>query len=54
MVRDAQPVVAFSWGFAIEGGEITLIELRALPLSEWDKHGSLLSGQYPTWRFLPA
>ncbi len=54
MAREARPVAAFSWGFVVDGGGITVAEPRVLPRSAWTAHVDLLGTAYPTWTFIDA
>lgn len=54
MVREAQPVAAFSWGFLMEGGGVVAEPPRPLPLTAWEAHLPLLTSSYPGWEFSRA
>ncbi len=54
MAREAVPVVAFSWGFLLDQGQIALRSPELLPLSAWSQHLELLEDSYPGWAFQTA
>jgi hypothetical protein len=54
MDRDVQAIAAFSWGFTMRGGEITIVAPQPLSLSAWDGHVVLLEREFPTWTFTPS
>ena len=54
MAREAKPVSGFSWGFVLDKGVVEIVEPRPLEPTAWTKHQKLLSGQYPSWRFLDS
>ena len=51
MARTVRPVAAFSWGFRLHAGTITIVPAIPLPLSTWTTHRPLLHRSFPTWRF---
>jgi hypothetical protein len=51
MTRAAQPIAAFSWGFAISAGHITIDEPERLPTETWAEHAPMLGRAYPGWAF---
>lgn len=51
MTRHVQAVAGFSWGFAVEGGKITLVRPLLLGPEAWDTHAELLNENYPDWVF---
>ncbi len=51
MTREALPVAAFSWGFTMANGEISIAEPHPIPLSTWTGHVQLLESEYPGWVF---
>ena len=54
MAREVKPVSGFSWGFVLDKGVVEIVAPRPLEPTAWTKHQKLLSGQYPSWRFLDS
>lgn len=49
--RRIVPLVGFSWGFDIVGGDVTLRPPEALPLSRWNDDAPVLRARYGLWTF---
>lgn len=47
----AFPLVAFSWGFQITAGSITLDPPTKLNIDHWTQHLSVLEETHPGWNF---
>lgn len=54
MAREALPVAAFSWGFQLVDGTVSLDQPMAIEPSSLAVHVPLLESSYPGWRFLDA
>ena len=50
---EAQAILGFSWGFAIEQGQIAFQPPQQLEPSAWSEHSSVLGDLYKTWGFVP-
>ena len=50
---EAQAILGFSWGFAIEQGQIAFQAPQQLESSAWSEHSSSLGDLYKAWRFVP-
>jgi hypothetical protein len=51
MARQASPVTGFSWGFVMDGEQITATGPDALDRTAWARHRGLLRATYPGWSF---
>lgn len=51
MAREAFPVAAFSWGFTLDNGIVSLTPPAPIDLAAWGNHVALLESQYPGWTF---
>ena len=51
MAREAQPLTAFSWGFQLDEGAITVHAPAPVALTSWATHVPLLESGYPGWNF---
>jgi hypothetical protein len=49
--RRVQAVAGFSWGFTIDGGDITFLHPVPIGPAAWDGQLGLLRGCYPSWAF---
>ncbi len=45
------PLLAFTWGFRIEAGEVTLEPPAQLGIAHWTDHLVVLEGAHPGWSF---
>jgi hypothetical protein len=54
MSRVVEPLAAFSWGFQVRDGHVTIDEPTPLALATWDEHVPLLAGRHPAWTFRSA
>jgi hypothetical protein len=52
--REARAILGFSWGFAVRGGQVSIVRPRSLSSADWDRHLALLRREHPTWRFAPG
>ena len=51
---EARPMLGFSWGFVVRGGEISLVPPAALSDADWDAHLDTLTERHPSWHFAPG
>lgn len=51
LAKEARPVVAFSWGFRIEAGSVTLQAPTPLDVAHWTDHLDVLEDAHPGWSF---
>ncbi|MDN5892657.1 MAG: hypothetical protein L0H93_01420 [Nocardioides sp.] len=51
LTKEASPLVAFSWGFRIEGGSVTLEPPAHLDTAHWAEHLDVLEAAHPGWNF---
>ncbi len=51
LTQAAVPLVAFTWGFRIRAGSITLEPPAPLDVAHWSEHLSVLEGTHPGWNF---
>jgi hypothetical protein len=51
MSRRALPVAAFTWGFRISEGEVTIDPPAELSVVTWAEHVPLLNRTFPNWDF---
>ena len=51
---EVRPLLGFSWGFRIEGGEVFHEPPQELEESAWDEHLGELRVDFPSWRFRPG
>jgi hypothetical protein len=54
MAREVKPVAAFSWGFVLNEGHLTLRSPASLALSAWTQHVPMLAAAYPAWTYIAA
>jgi hypothetical protein len=52
--REVRALLGVSWGFVIDGDEISLKPVTPLPPTKWNEHLPLLRDQHPSWRFTPG
>jgi hypothetical protein len=45
------PLAAFSWGFEITAGEVTVTGAEQLSLERWNDHTGTLRSTFPSWAF---
>ena len=51
LTRQVQAIAGFSWGFTINGQDMTFARPAALEPAAWDSHLDLLRTSYPDWIF---
>ncbi len=51
LTRAAVPLLAFSWGFRIEAGSVTLEPPAHLDIARWTEHLAVLEDAHPGWNF---
>ena len=56
LTRDVRPVLAFQWGFWIEGkgkgGEVKVKRAREVEVEEaWEECMGLFEARFPSWKF---
>lgn len=51
LTRAAIPLLAFSWGFQIEAGSVTLEPPAHLDIAHWTEHLVVLEDAHPDWCF---
>lgn len=51
LTQAAVPLVAFSWGFRIEAGLVTLDPPAPLDVAHWTEHRDVLESTHPGWDF---
>ncbi|TCC50842.1 hypothetical protein E0H75_11795 [Kribbella capetownensis] len=49
--RTVAPVAAFTWGYRLEAGRPTLLDVTPLASARWSGHRSVLEAAHPTWTF---
>ncbi|MCJ1410618.1 hypothetical protein MMC19_004704 [Ptychographa xylographoides] len=51
MTRHVKPLVAFTWGYDLNGGSVSVKKAEVLGLEAWDARLDLLKKKYPSWTF---
>ncbi len=51
LTQAAVPLVAFSWGFRIAAGSVTLDPPAHLDIAHWGEHLEVLESTHPGWNF---
>jgi hypothetical protein len=49
--RRVIPLAGFSWGFEMNGRQVTVADPHELPLERWNAHTPTLRATYPLWLF---
>lgn len=49
--RIVEPIAGFSWGYRLQSGRPTLLDVTALSASGWAGHSAVLEKSHPAWTF---
>nr|OQO29360.1 hypothetical protein B0A51_03142 [Rachicladosporium sp. CCFEE 5018] len=52
MTKSIKPVLGFEWGYVMNGGKVTVKELKLLDVGPtWEKQRGLLEGKFGEWKY---